>query len=83
MYNIALIAQVYFTQINWCTDSICKLVNVEISCRENYNKVENFPLLSPKITETYLTRTCYTYELNSNNNRTGRAKKEITRTKIQ
>ena len=82
MLELLLINQTLLAQVKDCPALDCKPVKTVVECREEYTKVESYPILGTNVTDTYLVTTCYTFELDSNNKKTGRAKKTISKVRV-
>ena len=83
MLELLLINQTLLAQVKDYPSLNCKPVKTVVECREEYIKVESYPILGTNVTDIYLVTTCYTFDLDSNNKKTGRARKTISRTLIK
>ena len=80
MLDLLLISQLHHRpHLEWCNRSTCHRVNVVEECK----KVESYPILGTNVSNTYMIVTCYTYELDSNNKKTGRARKRVVKVKVR
>ena len=84
MLDLLLISQLHYApQLEWCNRSTCHNVNVVEKCKEEYKKVESSPILGINVNNTYMIVTCYLYELDDNNNKTGRSRKRVVKVKVR
>lgn len=81
MFEFLLASQVYSS--SWCNLVMpirlsrhrrCEVVRVIRECREEYKLIEKNLILSPNVKDTHLVRICKEFEVNENNQKTGRYK---------